>query len=273
MKDKLKIRIKFPTDSQGISIAKLAAQMEKLANLAESIARDMGIDAPISEWRAGKFRNASVAYDMTYYDQVSDQDDVKFTTTFNGVLDFKPRKCEELSHISNQTIASVNAFAQTFSDDDTAVVTLPNPGKKRPKVIRITRQRLEKVNDIIRARDELSDYYGSVVGYLYEWNIGAKQPFIKIRDIATNDLVKCSYKNISKDTILKLFEVNDQLIIAYGKIICDLTTGKPEIKEATEFELAPKFSQELYESFPGLSPDFTDGEDAAEYIRGLRGDN
>jgi hypothetical protein len=147
---------------------------------------------------------------------------------------------------------------------------LPNPGKGRQKRVHITRQRLEKINTIPQARDLIPEYDGAIIGYLHEWNIGSKQPFIKIRDVVTNDLVKCLYKNKDRQTIARLFEKSDQLIIVYGRIHCDLITGKPEVKDTKDFELAPEFKKDFYKNFPGMLPEIIGDADAAEYIRGLR---
>ncbi len=94
-----------------------------------------------------------------------------------------------------------------------------------------------------------TSYLGSIIGNTYEWTKGSREPFVKIRDIATGQLVKCFYDDIDYKKVTQLFEKKDSLVIIYGHISFNRLTEKTEVTKATDFEIAPHMSQDQYEVF------------------------
>ena len=114
---------------------------------------------------------------------------------------------------------------------------------------------------------------GAVIGYTYEWNKGAKEPFIKIRDIATKELIKCTYSNSDYQNVSKLFENKESLVTVYGLVIYDWVNNKTELKNATSFEVSPPpLNSDEYHSFFGCAEGMSGDLDSAEYVRKLRGE-
>lgn len=115
-------------------------------------------------------------------------------------------------------------------------------------------------------------YYGAVLGAPYAWFKGASQPYFKIRDIATGDLVSCYYQNEDYDCIASLFAKRNSLVYVHGMIRLDVIKEKFEFVHADRFEVAPEFSDEDYEKFFGCAPNFTGGEATTDFIRKIRSD-
>ena len=151
--------------------------------------------------------------------------------------------------------------------DEAIGISLYDEGKKASKFYNVKRLKLEEVSKSIDAE---TSYLGSVIGYPYEWTKGAKEPFIKIRDVASNQLIKCSYDNKDYRMVAKLFEKQDALVIVTGRINYNKLTDEMEIISATDFEIAPSLSHEQYEGFFGCAQGLTGGVDVAEYIRNIR---
>ena len=110
-------------------------------------------------------------------------------------------------------------------------------------------------------------YVGSVIGNTYEWNKGAEQPYIKVRDIASGELVRCNYLRADYAKVAKMFEHQDVLVAVYGTITFDRLTSKTEITRANDFEVMPTLSDEEFEKFFGSAPDLAPRKSAAEFIR------
>ncbi len=268
MSKEIKVRVKFSPGVKGVPILKLAQQMEKMADLAQSVASDLGIGVSSENWVAEKFRNSSCAFDLVCRTPVEDEDNQKFQSTFNSVISFNPRTAKTVGAISRQTVDHAVAFAGTFDEDEIASVSLSTAGRKRPKTVKISKNKLLAIADL---RTEVQSYYGSVMGTLYGWTRGAPRPFVNIRDITSSELIKCIYKQEDHQKILSLFAKEGAIIIVTGTIKYDNASGKTEITEATDFEFAPEFNEEAYNNFFGMIPDITGGLDSAEYIRRIRG--
>lgn len=255
---------------EGIAFSKLSKQAEGIENLLCSIAEDIGLPADQNQWLAKEFKNGSVYSTAEHQALVNAETLDLFNAAVRNLIRFKPTADGTLPHgISLQTLESFANLRTPLEVDETIGIGLYDQGTKAPKFYKVTKLRLE---DVAKAIDAETSYIGAIIGYTYEWTKGAKEPFIKIRDIASGDLVKCCYDDADYKKVAKLFDKKDALVIVSGHITFNRLSKKSEITKATDFEIAPDLSQDQYDSFFGCAPDLTNGVDAASYIRKIRGD-
>lgn len=265
------IRVRFILNPgrEGIAFSKLAKHAEGIENLLTAIGEDVGLPPEQNQWLGKEFRNGSVFSTAENQALVDALLNAKFNDEVMALIKFRPSRNSEPPHgISLRTLECFSDLRAPLELDETIGIGLYYENRKAPKYYRVTRLALEEV---AKAIDAETAYMGAVIGYTYEWTKGAKEPFIKIRDIATGELVKCTYKDSDYQKVARLFERKDALVIVSGRLSFNRLTEKTEVTLATDFEIAPELSQDQYESFFGSAAGLTDGVDAASYIRNLRG--
>lgn len=120
--------------------------------------------------------------------------------------------------------------------------------------------------DANRAIETQSRYIGAVMGWTYQWNKGADKPYILIRELSSQELIRCNYSDGDYAKVAKLFENKTAIVIIEGTISFNLITSKTEMLLATGFEFAPDFSEEDFDKFFGMAPDMTRGLTSEEFV-------
>lgn len=264
----IRVRFKLNPGREGIAFSKLAKHAEGIENLLCSIAEDIGLSPEQNRWLGKEFKNSSVISTAENQSIVDVLQKEKFNAVLRYLIKFKSKDDNCLPEgVSLRTLSYFAELKIPLDIDEAIGISLYDEGKKASKFYNVKRLKLEEVSKSIDAE---TSYLGSVIGYPYEWTKGAKEPFIKIRDVASNQLIKCSYDNKDYRMVAKLFEKQDALVIVTGRINYNKLTDKMEIISATDFEIAPSLSHEQYEGFFGCAQGLTGGVDVAEYIRNIR---
>ena len=116
-------------------------------------------------------------------------------------------------------------------------------------------------------------YVGAIMGSTHEWNKGAKPPYLVVRELNTNELVKCSYARSDYSKVAALFNEENAVVTVQGLMTYNRISGKSEITMAREFDVAPDFTAEDFDKFFGADPDFTGDLSTDEFIRRSRDDD
>ncbi len=269
MSTRIEIKVRLGAGNKCLRLLDLVKQIQSVVDVANSVAIDLGLEFVVGEWQAEKFQNRSMGFIMSNPKDIAEEQQQEFTRVFDAAVRYTPQKYETGRVISQRTVNYVISMAETFGEGEKAVFNLPNPTGQRPKLIQVTPQKLKNISAL---KKEEKGYHGAVIGCPYEWNAGGGSPFIKIRDIANNELVKCPYSQGDYERVLSLFSKRNAVVVVYGEIKFDPATGRREMKKATKFERAPVFEKSDYDRFFGLFPDLTGDLSAAEYIRSLRDD-
>ncbi|MBX9636940.1 MAG: hypothetical protein K2Q45_05255 [Nitrosomonas sp.] len=268
----IRVRFKLNPGREGIEFSKLAKHADGIENLLRSIAEDIGLSQEQNKWLGKEFKNGSVISTAENQAIVDSIQKARFNDVIRSLIKFKSKGNNNNIFPEGVSLRTLAYFAELkipLEIDESIGISLYDEGKKASRFYKVKRLKLEEV---ARAIDTEISYLGSVIGYTYEWTKGAQYPFIKIRDIASNQLIKCSYDDKDYKMVAKLFERKDSLVIVTGRITYNKLTDKTEITQATDFEIAPSLNREQYEGFFGCAQGLTDGVDAAEYIRNIRGD-
>jgi hypothetical protein len=265
----VRVRFKLNPGRDGIALGKLSKQSENIENFLRSISADLGIPNEPGQWLAKDFKNGSV-FTTTEHQAVVD---ASLAADFNGLLidliKHKPKLTQAPSKISLATLERFADLRSCLELDEAIGIGLFEPDTdKKPKWFNVSRLHLE---DIAASVEAETTYVGAVIGETHEWNKGAKQPYIIIRDIASEELVKCSYRDSDYKKVASLFDSKDAVITVYGTIVFNRITGKSEVVSADDFEVSPEFSRSDYEAFFGCAPGLTGDKTSEEFIG--RGDD
>jgi len=267
----IRVRFQLNPGREGIAFSKLAKHADGIQNLLTSLACDIGLPPDQNQWLGKDFKNGSVFSTAENQALVDAELNAKFNSTLQWLIKFNPKSVNEpLNGVSLKTIGCFAELRTPLEIDETINIGLFSEEKKAPKYYKVSRLKLEEV---ARAIDAETYYAGTIIGYTYEWTKGAKEPFLKIRDVATGELVKCAYDDKDYKKVAGLFAHKDALVAISGNISFNKITEKTEVVKANEFEIISGMTQEQYDSFFGCAKGLTAGEDAAAYVRKIRGGN
>lgn len=271
-----RIKVKFTLNPgrEGISWAKLAKQSETIQSLLSSISDDIGIAS--DKWLARDFANGSHMSNAELEAVATANEFAKFNDCMRGLITYTSESDALLNFgISKKSVAIFSDLRAPLDIDEPIGIGLYDPNqpydvKAVPSEnFSVTRLKLQEIANAIESE---TTYVGSVIGYTYEWNKGAKEPYIKIRDVTSQELIKCSYSDKDYGKVAELFHNKEALVIVYGLITFDWVNQKTELKKANDFEVAPEpLSDSEYNSFFGCAVGMTGKVNAAQYVRKMRG--
>lgn len=267
----LRVRFKLNPGRTGIALGKLSKQSENIELFLRSLAFDLGEnDAPYM-WLAKDFKNGSVYNTAELQAVVTAENATKFNDAVQSLAKFKTGSSVKLPKFI--TAATVNKFASLRqsldADEEIGIALFDIDSGKLKRWNHVDRLQLEQIADSIEAEVR---YVGAVMGRTHEWNKGAKEPYIIIRELNSGELVKCIYADIDYDKVAKLFNRKTAVVIIEGGMTFNRITGKSEVQLATNFDFAPDLLDDNYERFFGCAPNMTGSLSTEEFIAKGRDD-
>ncbi|MHB1198262.1 MAG: hypothetical protein ACYCZ6_01635 [Polaromonas sp.] len=263
---KLRIRFKLNPGREGVPLGKLSKQSENIEKFLRSIAADLNADDSKNGWVADHFKTGSLEETISLMSDVPDETLDQFDEAMNYLLKFGIGNKPIPSFLGVGTIECYSVMRQNLDPDERLGIGLfhPKTGKAKPFTL-VDRFQLEAVGKSIETEVR---YIGAVMGSTHEWNKGAEKPFIVIRELNSQELIRCNYSDGDYAKVAKLFGNKTAIVIIEGSISQNLITSKTEVLLATGFEFAPDFSGKDFDKFfgaiPGLTGDLTSEEFVAK---------
>lgn len=264
----LRARFRLNPGRKGVALGKLSLQSGNIEAFLRSLARDLGIDPAKNLWIADEFKNSSAIYRTEHQALVDAEAAALFNAAIEALLDGGDRhKLPEF--VSTETVAKFASMRTCLDDDEPIGVGVYDLDTGRAKPFHyVDRLKLEAIGKSVETE---SRYFGAVMGSTYEWNKGADRPYIIIRELNSDELVRCNYDDGDYDKVAKLFARKNAVVIIEGSIHLNLITNKTEVVRATGFDFAPEFSDEDFEKFFGAVPGLSGELTSEELIRRGRG--
>lgn len=268
---KLRVRFKLNPGRSGIALGKLSTQTANIELFLRSLAADLGEDDSPSLWVAKDFKNGSV-YNTTELQAVVDAEKAaRFNDAIQSLSTFRPNKKPTLPEfVSPLTIDRFAGLRQCLDIDECigiALFDLETGKLKRWKYV--DRLQLEEIGQSIEIEVR---YVGAVMGKTHEWNKGAKEPYLVIRELNTGELVKCVYADEDYSKVAQLFKDKAAIVVIEGEMTFNKITGKSEVSMASSFDVAPDFTDDDYEKFFGSAPRLTGDLTASDFVSRGRDD-
>lgn len=259
----LKLQFKLNPGREGIALGKLSKQTENIEMFLRSLASDLGVDDSGKLWLAKEFENGSLIYTSEYQANVNNGLVYEFNDKVYDLVRFRPSEDTRTPSVSPATVERFSRLRDGLDPDEKIGIGIFNAESSEVEWNYLNRLELEEIGNAIETE---TTYVGAVIGQTHEWNKGATPPYIYIREILSGELVKCVYKDDDYPKVAKLFQNKNSVVNVYGTVKLNRITQKHEITSATDFDIAPDFTDEDYEKFFGCDPDFTNGLTGAEFI-------
>ncbi|MES2960034.1 MAG: hypothetical protein V4750_02035 [Pseudomonadota bacterium] len=254
---------------KGIPLSKLSKQAESIELFLRSLASDLGEDGSTQLWLATDFRNGSVINTAEYQAVVDVDQAVQLNVAVLALAKFRTLDSVP-SFVSPATLDRFASLRGGLDDGENLGIAVfdPETGKAQ-RWQYVDKLKFAEIGDAIDAEVR---YVGSVMGTTHEWNKGADRPYLIIRDLASGELVKCTYSDADYPKVSNIFTRKSAVVVIEGAILFNRITGRSEVTAATGFEFAPDFSDADFEAFFGCAPDLTGDLGTDDFIAKGRAD-
>lgn len=215
---KLRIRFTINKGRQGAPLGKLGRISEQADKFLRAISVDCGVAARPGEWLAADFDNGSVMFDAVYQGAVDAGVAQIFEYKMEILADFDSER-DGLNGIVKESTALEYAKIGNLIDPDEeiGIEIFPHRGGS-PKRRTITYQKAQTLT--ARVENPIPAY-GSVQGVIHSWVKGVGQPYVQIRELATNALVKVEYSQSHYAAISKAMEEKNAVVLVAGECSYD----------------------------------------------------
>lgn len=250
---KLKIRFVLNKGRHGAPLGKLGRISEQAERFLRALSKDSGVEAKAGEWIAADFENHSVQFDAEYQGAVDAGVAQVFEMKMELLADFDPER-DGLNGLVRDVTALEYAKIGSLIDPDEeiGIGIIPHRGGN-PKWRAITYSRSESLRTKIESPIPA---IGSVQGIVHSWMKGVGAPYIQVRELASNQLVRVEYSQSQYPLIADVMKDKNAVVLVSGACVYDREThGVTRIK-LERIEKANSLSTDDFDRLFGSFPDF-----------------
>ena len=249
---KFKLRLEFNRGRHGIPLGKLANIGGDFLAFLNSFASDLGVKAEKSDWYASNFQNGSLFYDVELQTECAPHEIEQMQSIFKDIVTPQNLAQPALMRISDTTQSK---FAKAFAHldaDEFAFIGLIQDDAIAPEMRAIRQAPKPNLVDGLIDRQE----YGEIQGVVHSFVKGAEPPYLEIRELSTNELVKCYFKRGQYKAAVELLTESDAVVFVEGWLRLHPDTQFVKRIEVEDFRPAPDFLIDKHRAALGSMPDF-----------------
>lgn len=271
---RIRARFKLNQGRTGIPPDKLARQFEKLTEIANAIAVDLGLVSGSRQWLVSDFQNSSVDTLWEYQALAT----APTATHWKDALEYiatiqeNSRKSDRPAFLTDRTVSVISSFSEELDPGEPLVVGIFDSDETPHDQPRWLETQALDVKALADQIYDIIEYDGCISGAPYEITMGADRPFFKIRESDTRDLVKCFYDPSQHSSVHAALKDKNGLIYVYGLVRQSQLTGKFGDVDSRYVEIAPQFSPADFERFLGAAPKLTGRLKSESFVANIRGD-
>jgi hypothetical protein len=260
----LRVKIEINKGGVGVSLHKLAQVSLEYEKFLRSFSRDQHLDLKEGDWVAKDFENNSVEFIAEYIGPVT-PDVVKESNAALGYIMDEKNEFKDLStKISRATILQYARIAKDIDSDEVVEFEVFDNGDK-PTPHTLSKQRSIEIEQQLK-EDDLIWYSTSIQGKIHSLYKEVEQPHFYIRELSSNELIKCFYKNEDYDKIALALKNRDAIVHAAGWITASRATRKPISMKIEKLETAVEYQEGDIEKFFGCAPKIIEDDSVDELL-------
>lgn len=264
----LRVRIELNKGRIGIPMDKLAKLTEETQKFLDMVGEDVEIEPEKGRWLATDFEEGSLCFTAKY---VGEPDRIK-VDKYNDALEFAltldPDQIERDGPLRIVTLLQYSKIANPIDPDEVVGFGLYRNEKDAPDWHYLNKDVSQKIS----ARIETSvEYHGSVQGIIHSFYKEAKPPYFHIRELSTNELIKCFFSIEKYSAIIAALEKKEAIILVSGQFKASRVDREIEHLRVKRLETAPELSEEDFERFFGSAPGMTGELTTEDFIDQIRG--
>jgi hypothetical protein len=265
----LKLRIELNKGREGAPLDKLGDITRQMEKFLRALSDDLKLETKKGEWLGQNFRNGSVSYDACYQVDVPDSKIRHFNQCIEFVADYDPDAEGINGLVSDATLMEFGRLGERIDPDETIGLGIYSPDRKRLKWRRVEYRKASKIR---QAMEFPIQSYGSVQGVFHAWLKEAQHPFFQLRELATENLVKCFYEDGLYSQIVEGLKRRVSVVHVSGHMKLDRTKRAIDEMRVDRLDKIEEMSEDEFRSFFGSSPKFTGDTTTQQFIDLVRQD-
>lgn len=266
---KLRIRVELNKGRVGMPLAKLTHLCNETTRFLDMLCEDIGLPSSDAGWLARDFENASVDFDLCHPQPLTEDLAELGRRALRMVFGDSHERAEIALRIRPETRRQYRRIGNGLDADEVARFAVYRDDEERP----------ERWFELGRTGDaELADTlvdrnaYGEVQGVVNAFFKEHSPPYLRIRELATNELVKCFFPPDKYQAAVELLEDRDAVVFVEGWLKEDASSGRTREIRVEDFRPAPEFDLAQYKEMLGTIPGYTGPLSSEDWVRKVRGD-
>jgi hypothetical protein len=263
---KLHLRIKLNPGGIGARLDKLADVSSKADIFLRALAADVNLEMKKGELLALDFKNASIEFAIEYVGTAEERKVNHYNKTLKKITEYNPREIEQLEEIKPQTIKYYADIAESIEQDEKILFGIYENGSQEPAWQPLSKQISKQINESLLP----IEYEGGIQAIIHSIFIEIERPYFKARELSSETLITCYYKNAHYDEIIRILETPHAIVHLTGTIKASKITRKIEDIKIKTIARAPHMAKEELLKFFGSAPDFTGELSTSDFINRMR---
>lgn len=248
-------------------LEKLASVCSETVKFLKMFSRDLKLTDEEPVWLAENFENNSVDYDCRLASDIGNARVELGRRALRLIMGETLDDPELAFRIRPETRRQYFHIASPIDPDEKVRFGVyPDGGSKPDMWYELTRHEDAAVSGGVIDRGAYGEIQGVVNAFFKE----GKHPHLRIRDISTQQLVKCFFRSDMYNAAVELLTDRTAVVFVEGRLREDASTGETREIDVEDFRLAPDFSKDEFEKGLGTMPDYTGPMSTEDFVEQLR---
>jgi hypothetical protein len=265
---RIRVRFEMNRGRTGAPMEKLGEISRQAEKFLRSLAADVKLTVKKGEWLAVNFENGSVSYDAEFQGEVNEGTARAYLNGLRFVADYDADVEGTNGIVTDATLLEYARIGQIIDPDEVIGIGLYDGRSPKPKWRTITYNKTSQIRGQMEA--PISSY-GSVQGIIYSLIKEADKPNFRLRELATDHLVRCYYTTDQYPQVYTALRERSAVVHVSGNLTLDRITRTVTIMDVDRIDQAEALSGADFERFFGSSPLLTGDMETEEFIELARG--
>ncbi len=272
----IKFRVILNEGREGTPLDKLGDITQEMDKFLRMLASDIGIQISKGDFLTSNFKNGSVLFDVKFAGTADEISMERYQKGFQYVSQFpdnykaskKIRQSLLTSQVRTATIAQYAKMGKIIDPDEKIGMALYGKrGLRKKDWSYLSRVRASEIMD---ALEDTVEYSGSIQGVISALHKEATPPFILLKELSTDTIIKCVYDPHQYPSIVHALKERDALVHVDGLIKASRIEQKPVRMHVEDITICDRLQDEDIERFFGCAPDLTGALSTSDYIEQIR---
>lgn len=252
----------FNEGGEGVPLSQLTDIAEEAEKFLRYLAEDAGIGVRRGEWLARNFKNESVRFDVEREAHISLEEAKEFNRKFEYVDLVKSEKRRLNGEVKHRTLVQYTKVAKALGPHEKIAFGLYRGEEEAPyRYAPLTKRDAEMLAGYL---SEEVTYRGSIHGAIH--NVGVEELWFHLRRSNSLDLVRCDFREPLYHDVIEALERRHARVYVHGLITARRVDRQVEKVRAEKIKVAPKMTDEQYQSFFGADPNYAGDISSIEFI-------
>jgi hypothetical protein len=264
----LRIRIELNKGRIGMPLGKLARVCNEATKFLEMLSEDLNLPASES-WVAEEFENGSVNFDVRHGIQIDPVMAEVARQALGMVICETSENLPIAVRVRTETRRQFRRITRALDPDEYMRIGVYRGDERRPENWFAVQR-----SDAVEIQEGTIDRgtYGEVQGVVNAFFKEHQPPFVRIRELATGNLVKCFFRPEQYQAAVELLEDREAVVFVEGWLREDASTGATREVRVEDFTPAVEFDLNSVEALYGAIPDYTGDVTSEQFVTRVRGD-